>query len=804
MTAQTASAQAVSARTARMKEDLLSSRYEICIERMKYFTEAHRQNPDAPEIIRRAEGLAWTLKNMTIFIRDDELLVGNETGKNLGEKVNLDLQRFYEGLDQRNTYAGLASRHPQPFFIEDADIDALMEMIPYWKGRSLAGDIIPEELHRQGLISAKEGLAALVPNIAIQTGTTEGHLSAGYEKLLLLGYKGIIEAAEDYQSQLKEDDPEYGEKHDFYEAVKIYYHAAIEFAKRYSNLAHQMADNEAADPRKTELTAIAEMMEKFTRSIPDTFYEVVSFIWFTQNIANIIYQRSVLAPGRLDQILWPYYEKDLQAGRITRESALELIEELNLKLTWNVTLIPAELTAIANALGQNTQTITISGMNSDGTDATNELSYLFLEAYRNLKVFTTDLSVRIHRDTPEAFFKAAVSVFRSTSGIAFYNDDVIVPALENAGYSREDARDYVIIGCVEPSGQGNSFAATGRMFMNLPGVLELVLNNGVSGMSGLTDGLETGDPAGFAAFDDFYDAVVRQLAFNVERSVKIAEIGDAEAMKRFQHPFVSAMLDGCMEAGKDHVCGGAKYNFSSITAYGFATLVNSLYIIKKAVYEDHLVSLPELVGILNANFEGQEILRQKLIRKYAKWGNDQTEIDGFACRLWDLFTREVAKHVPLRGGRYSAGAYSMGVHVIEGFVTKPTPDGRKAFEPISNSLSPVNGTEANGISAVLNSLAKLNYDFAANGVAVNVRIHPQNLEKDENIDKFYRLLKTYFQQGGMQLQPTVVSTETLRDAQIHPEKYRDLIVKVGGYNATYIDLGAPIQNEILSRLENRI
>jgi len=490
-----------------------------------------------------------------------------------------------------------------------------------------------------------------------------------------------------------------------------------------------MANSERAKQRKTELTVIGKMMNKFMFERPDTFYEAVSFLWFSQNIANIIYQRSVLAPGRLDLILWPYYEKDFREGRITREFALELIEELNLKLTWNVTLLPTELTAIVNALGQNTQTITLSGMKSDGSDATNELSHLFLEAYQNLKAFTTDLSVRIHRNTPEAFFKKALSVFKSTTGIAFYNDEVIVPALEKAGYSKPDAQDYVIIGCVEPTGQGNSFAATARMFMNLPGVLELVLNNGVSGMSGMADGLQTGDPAGFAIFDDLYAAFDRQLAYNIERCVRIAKAGDIETMKIFQHPFVSAMIEGCMEKGKDYVCGGAKYNFSSITGYGFATLVNALFIIKKAVYEEKIVSLPELIQILNTNFEGQEILRQKLIRKYAKWGNDQTEIDAFACRLWDLFTRKVSEYAPLRGGRYSAGAYSMGVHVIEGFVTKPTPDGRKAFEPISNSLSPVNGTETNGITAVLNSLARLNYDYAANGVAVNVRIHPQTAHR---------------------------------------------------------------------------
>ncbi|MCJ7773386.1 MAG: hypothetical protein MUP22_09670 [Desulfobacterales bacterium] len=791
-------------RTLRLKNNLLSSRYEICIERMKFFTEAYKKFSEDPESIKRAKAVAHTLENMTIFIRDDELLVGNETSKNLGEKVNLDLQRFDNNLDQKSTYKDLSKRNPQPFFIQDSDIDELLEMIPFWQGKSLAGDIIHKQLLENKLISDKGVLAAVAPNIAIQIGTTEGHISAGYEKLLQSGYTGIIEEAGVYQINLPQDDPEFQEKYYFYEAVIILYTAAIQFSKRFSDLAHDMADKEPSEQRKKELTLIGEMMHKFTKNSPDTFYEAVQFIWFSQNVANIIYQRSVVAPGRLDQILWPYYEQDMRSKKITREFALELIEELNLKLTWNVTLIPDALTTIANALGQNTQTITISGVKRDGTDSTNDLSYLFLEAYKNVKVFTTDLSVRVHKNTPKKFFKEALSVFKSTSGIAFYNDDIIIPCLEKAGYSIKDARDYVIIGCVEPTGQGNSFAATGRMFMNLPGVLELTLNNGYSNMSGIVDGLETGDPSGFNTFDDLLNAFVRQLQFNVERSVQIAEAGDIETMKYFQHPFISAMLEGCMEKGKDYVCGGAKYNLSSITGYGFATLVDSLFNIKKVVYDEKMMSVKDLIEILNSNFEGQEALRNKLVKRYDKWGNDKEEIDSFACHLWDMFTGEVAKHSPRRGGRYSAGAYSMGVHVMEGFVTRPTADGRKALEPISNSLSPVNGSEKNGITAVLNSVAKLDYGFATNGVAVNVRIHPQNLEKEENLDKFYYLLKTYFEKGGMQIQPTAVSTETLRDAQKHPEKYQDLIVKVGGYNATYVDLGVPIQNEIMDRLENKI
>jgi len=394
-------------------------------------------------------------------------------------------------------------------------------------------------------------------------------------------------------------------------------------------------------------------------------------------------------------------------------------------------------------------------------------------------------------------------VFQYTSGIAFYNDEVIIPALKGSGYSLEDARDYVIVGCVEPTGQGNNFSATGRMFLNLPGVLELVLNNGFSHMSNQIDGLKTGPPEELLTFKQFFEAFRQQIRFNIRYCVQIAEISDEIVMKYFEVPFISAGLEGCMENGLDYTRGGAKYNFSSITAYGFATLVDSLYAIKKIVYEEKKMSLSELVQILNSNFVDQETLRQTLINKVEKWGNDKEEIDVFAIELWDLFCQEVVKHKCNRGGRYNPGAYSMGVHVVEGLFTQPSADGRGARQPISNSLSPVNHAEKSGITATLNSIAKLNYELATNGVAVNVRIHPQNFQREEDLERFYHLIETYFSSGGMQIQPTVVPTETLKDAQNHPQNYPDLVVKIGGYNATFVDLGIPIQNEIIARLENR-
>ena len=790
-------------RTSKLKANLLTSPYELCIERAKFYTEIYQECKDEPEILIRAKALAHTLKNKTIFIRDEELLVGNETSKNLGDKIVLDLYS-YRDFTKKRELRTLRTRKVQPFQISDEDVEELDKLIPFWKRKALYDNIIFQRMVDENVIKRPIRQDAYTPNIAIMTGTNEGHLCYGYEKLLKLGYKGIIQEAESFQKRLNRSDPAYQEKHDFYESIKIYYKGAIDFALRYATLAHKMALVEDNETRKKELDEISGTLKKISETPPSTFFEAIQCIWFTQNIANIIYYRSVLALGRLDQILWPFYEKDLKAHKITREKALELIEELNLKLTWNCRLVQTEYTMATNALGLNTQTITIGGTDKNGSDVTNDLSYLFLEAYKNLKAFTTDLSVRIHKNTPKALFLEALKVLQVTSGIAFYNDEVIVPSMVKAGYSLEDARNYVIIGCVEPTSQGNTFAATGQMFMNLPGILELTLNKGYSNFSKQIDGLETGEPSTFTEFDKLFEAFTRQLQYNIAQAVKIAAIWDEEAMKRCQQPFVSATLNDCMKTGKDYTQGGAKYNFSSITAYGFATLVDSLYNIKKVVYDEKLVALPDFIQILNSNFEGKEELRQKLMNRYAKWGNDKEEIDAFANSLWDLYCKEVVKHKTIRGGRFNPGAYSMGIHVLEGFLTRPTADGRKALEPISNSLSPVNKVEKNGITATLNSIAKLNYDLATNGVAVNVRFHSQNIQKEENLEKYYLLFKTYFDLGGMQLQPNVVSTETLKDAQKHPENYPDLVVKVGGYNAVFIDLGTPIQNDIINRLENTV
>jgi len=791
-------------RTEKLKQQLLSNPYELCLERTKYFTEIYKKFENKPEIIKRSMAIAKTLENMSIFIREDEMLVGNETGKDLAEKLTFDIYSFRD-LVKKRFIKKLRKRKVQPFKISEEEADQILNTYyPFWKGKSLVADRIYVKMAEEKIIKKAIREQAYTPNVGIMTGTSEGHLCFGYEKILKLGFKGIIEEAQSHQDNLDKKDSQYEEKYNFYESIKICYEAGIAFSKRHSDLALKMSAEEDNEDRKSELKKIADITKRVPENPPETLHEAIQAIWFTQNIGNIIYYRSVLALGRLDQLLYPYYKKDIEKRRLTEKIALELIEELNLKLTWNVTVLQEEFSMAANAIGLNTQTITIGGIDADGNDVVNELSYLFLEAQKTMKVITTDISVRIHEKTPRKFVLEALKVFQSSSGLAFYNDDVIIPGLIKNGYSKEDARNYVIIGCVEPTSQGNTVACTGAMFLNLPGILEMVLYNGYSACSSGITGLETGDISNLKTFNDFLIAFTKQLSYNTKKAVKIANIWEGETIKYCQQPFISASIDGCMESGKDLTIGGAKYNFSSITSYGFATLVDSLFVIKKMVYEEKKISLLELVEILKNDFRDQEELRQKMINNYDKWGNDKDEIDEFAKKIWDLYCNEIVKHETMRGGRFNPGAYSMGLHVLMGFITLATPDGRKAYTPISNSLSPVNQVEKNGLTAVLKSVSKLNYELATNGVALNIRFHPLSVEKQEKLEKLYTLMQTYFKLGGMQVQPTVVSTETLKDAQKNPLDYPDLLVKIGGYNAVFVDLGSPIQNEIINRLENRI
>ena len=787
-------------RIERMKEKLLSSPYEVCIERARLYTESYQETEGQPPAIRAAKALAKTLAEMTICVTEEDLIVGNTTSKHLAGAIPVERGDINAVLEMEMDTMGMRKR---PFIISEDDKRALREeILPYWKGKSIRD--------KKALLWAEKGLMKVkllgeidrnCPNLAIDIFDVQGHLVLGHENVIRQGLGGIKEKAKKRLDKLREENPDESRGADFLQAVIICCGGAIAFAHRFAKEAERLAKMEARPSRRRELLKMAGNCRRVPANPPRTFHEAMQCLWFTQVIANISYgMAATFALGRVDQYLYPFYARDVEAGTITEAGAQELIDELQLKLTSNMLLLPEAGADVASTLGTSPQPITIGGQTKDGSDATNELSYMILESSRKLRAVVNNLAIRIHSRTPENFLLRSCRVYRSTSGQAFYNDEVIIPALLRDGYTLEDARDYAIVGCVEPTGSGDTFACTGGNDLKLGGVFEMVLTNGdYRLMPG--QGLGTGDPSSFKSFDDLMDAFRRQLEHNVKMVADAVNAKDAVYRAEFPAPFVSATLTGCVENGRDATDGGARYNFGSITARGLGTTADSLAAIKKLVFDDRVLTMSEVLELLRTNFEGKDDVRQLLINRAPKYGNDDDYVDSIAREVASLFCREVTKHQSIRGGHFRPSFYSYGTHVLDGLFLGATPDGRMAGEAISNGISPVNAREEKGPTAVLKSAAKLEHRLMSNGNALNLRLLPSLVRDEGTLRKVMSLVKTYFRLGGMHLQFNVVSRETLEDAQQHPQNHRDLVVRVSGYSAFFTDLGKLIQDDIIARTE---
>lgn len=446
----------------------------------------------------------------------------------------------------------------------------------------------------------------------------------------------------------------------------------------------------------------------------------------------------------------------------------------------------------------------IGGQDPDGRDATNELSYLMIDAYERMRGAINQLSLRVHSGSPPDFLERGVRVFRRASGHAFFNDEVIVPALVRDGLSIEDARDYSIVGCIETSGGANCFPCPGGHEVVLPVVLYMTMTNGrvPAPVFGQRRGLETGEPDTFDTFESFMRAFERQLEHNVEVLVTAVEGKDRAYIEFLPAPYLSALMDGCLESARDMTAGGAVYDFTSIIGRGLGTCVDSLLAIKKFVFERRELSLSELVDACLADFKGREDLRRRLLALSPKYGRDDEEADRMASEVVQMFARLAGSHTNARGGRYRAGMYSYGNHVIDGFYVGATPDGRRRGEPVSNGISPSNRIgEGNGLTAYMKSAASVGQAALSGGVSLNVKLHPSYVASDEGLRKMTSLIRTYFDLGGMHVQPNVVSDSDLRAAQEDPDSYRDLVVKVAGYSAYFTDLGRSIQDDIIDRYQ---
>lgn len=814
-----------------LKKKVLEAPYEICIERARYYTQVFKETEGEHPSIRAAKALKRTLEKMSIYILPEELIVGNRSSKLIATVIPIERGDINTIMD---LYLNdLTERKVKPFKIDaKAKRELLDEILPYWRNKTVRHYKFEEWKNNNLIVFPKFGLFSIVrrirqfgiknirnltnlyikghvrelsrlkrelvasnPELVNTVFDVQGHIVLGFNILINLGFKSLKSKA----IALKEKNPE---KSAFYDATIMCCDALRSFAERFADLALEMSHSEKNAIRKKELLKISENMRNVPWNTPHNFYEAVQFLWFSHVIALISYGiMGVFAIGRPDQYLYPFYKKDLDAGLITREYAITLIEELFVKLSYNLLPLPSFGKGTGSELGGESNAATVGGVDKSGNDATNDLTYIFIDAIGNIKGMANSFSIRLHSKCSDDYLKKVADLFAITSGPAIYNDDIIVPALMKTGCSLEDARDYSIIGCVELSSSGNNYCNTSGNDISLVGILEKVLTNGKIRMMGRRTGVKTGKFTSFKTFDQILQSFKKQLAHSVEYIAKCVNEKDKVYAERFHNPYISILIENCLDNGKDVTQGGAKYNFGSITGRGIATAADSLLAIKKAVFDEQWLTLKDLQKALNKNFKKQEILRQKLINRVPKYGNDDDEADAMIKWVAENFCELVCNQKSMRGGSFRPGFFSYGMNVLDGSFLGATPNGRRAGEPVSNSISPSNGVERNGPTAVIKSCAKLNPINMSNGCSLNIKLNPGLLQKGERREKFVGMLKTFIDLKAMHSQFNVIDNNTLIDAQKHPDEYIDLVVRVSGYSAYFHDLGKAVQDDIIQRLE---
>jgi len=817
------------------KERVLSAPYEICIERARYVTESYRRTEGQDPALRAARAFAHTVRSMTLRLEEGELLAGNRSSRLLGVVIPVERGDVNAILELDLDF--LLNRKEQPFRMDPEDRrEFFRDILPYWRGRtvrdrkkalyrrhglSFRPSLNPLAIHRgrQGLNTAVlrrmsavprlrpgyviRGLRELLhnnPAFVMNVFDVQGHLILGHANVLREGFSGVRERARARLEQARREGDRRGQA--FLEAVAICCDAVRDFAGRVSAKAAAAAAAEPDPARRQELLDTAQRLLRVPWLPPRDFHEAVQGLWFTQVCATVAHgMAGIFAVGRFDQYLFPFYAADLEKGVLGEDRAVRLLEELLIKLGSNLMVLPYAAKRTGNELGSDSCAPTVGGVDARGEDAVNELSYRILDAFGNVRSLGNSFTIRLSGKTPPAFWKKALSVYRRTSGAALFWDETVVPALEGCGVSRGDARDYGVIGCVEPTGEGNTFGCTSGNDISFAAAVEMALLDGRLRIMGKRVGPRTGDPERFRAFGEFMDAFRRQVAFMIDTVARAVNLKDRVYRDHFPCPLVSATLSGCVENARDMTGGGARYNFGSIGGRGFGTAVDSLAAVRHFVFQERVWTMRELLRMLERDFRGAEPERQRILNKGPRYGMDHPEADAIARDVAGFFCREVARRRTIRGGPFRPGFFSYGMHVLEGSYLGASPSGRRAGEPVSNSFSPSNGSERNGPTAMLRSVAGIDHTRISNGCAVNIKLPPRMFETDEGLEKMIHLVRGYFSSGGMELQPNVVSNEILRDAQLRPENHRDLVVRVSGYSALFLDLGRPLQDDIIARTE---
>lgn len=819
-------------------ENLFAKMPEIEADRAVLITESYKKTENEPMVMRRALAFKHILENIPITIRDYELIVGSSTQSPRSCQVYPEFS--YEWLEAE--LDTVEFREADPFHISEENKAALRSVFPYWKGKTTS-ELATAYMAPEAIRSVEHNM--FTPGNYFYNGV--GHYTVKYGEVINLGLNGIMARIDDELSRMHVYDADYSTKNELLQAMKISCEAVICYARRYAELAMDMASSCTDPMRKRELLCIAKNCARVPENPAEDFYEACQSFWFIQQLLQLESSGHSISPGRFDQYMYPLYKKGIYDGTLTREFAQELLDCIWVKMN-DLNKVRDAASAEGFAGYSLFQNLCAGGQTVDGRDATNDLSFLCIQASKHTLLPAPSFSVRVWNGTPNEFLIKCAELTRTGIGLpAYYNDEVIIPSLMSRGISLEDARSYNIIGCVEPQVPGKTHGWHDAAFFNMCRPIELVFSNGYD--KGVQVGPQTGDVTEFKTFDQVFDAYKKQSDYQVALMVNANNAIDIAHRERCPLPFAACLVDDCIKTGKTMEEGGAHYNFTGPQGFGIANMTDALYAIKQLVFDEKKYTLADFKEAMDFNYgEGmtpkaakiatQEVVKtlvdegknvdetiiagifkmfidgvcseeekakfKKLhddIDKVPKYGNDIEEIDMFARKVAYVYTKELERHKNPRGGIFQAGLYPVSANVPLGEQTGATPDGRYANTPIADGVGPRSGYDIYGPTAAANSVAKLDHAIASNGTLYNQKFHPSALSGVEGLQNFVSYIRAYFDQKGMHMQFNVVDRDTLLDAQKHPEKYKSLVVRVAGYSALFTTLSRSLQDDIIKRTE---
>ncbi|EEY33849.1 formate C-acetyltransferase [Pseudoleptotrichia goodfellowii] len=756
-----------------LKKELFKNKREISTERAVLYTQSHKETVGEPEIIRRAKATKNILEKMEISIREKELIAGNRTIKPRSGIISPEMDPYWimKEIDTMET------RPQDQFVFTEKDKKIFTEnLYPYWKDKSLKDSlngIIPEYIRK----AVNEKIVNLN-----QTDKGQGHIIPDFETVLKRGYGQI-------RNEVKEK-LEKNPENEFYKALLITLEATISHIKRYEKLAREMALQEKDESRKKELQKIEEISGKVATEPAGTFLEALQLLWYTSIVLQMESNASSISLGRIDQYLYPYYKNDIEKGE-DKEKLKEYLEAFYIK-TNDVVLLRSEHSAKFFAGFPSGYTALLGGVNIYGQSAVNELSYLCLEAYHDIRLPQPNLGIRVNDIEPKKFIKKTCETIALGTGIPqLFNDEVVIPSFLSRGVSLEDARDYSVVGCVELSIPGKTYGLHDIAMLNILKIMEKVLYNNENSEN--------------LTLEKINGEIKESISYYVKLMAEGSNIVDEGHKKYAPVPLLSTIVKDSLEKGKDITAGGARYNFSGVQGIGLPNLCDSLMIIKKFVFDEKKYTFKEVIEALKNNYEGNvyEKMKNEFISDETKYGNDIDEVDNISAEILRYYCKEVEKYKNPRGGIFIPGSYTVSAHIPLGEVVGATPDGRLSGEQLADGgLSPMFGRDIFGPTAVLKSLSKLDNVLLTNGSLLNVKLSPSAVKTEEGINKFVNFIYAYMKLKLTHIQFNVIGVETLKKAQVEPEKYGNLVVRVAGYSAFFSELNKKIQDDIIHRTEH--